>query len=95
MRCICYIRCVVDSSRSRNKLRDINLIKKTLKYVSAPRKLQLVHRNAEWGATWRSYYESCLQGIYAKQINVKNIYESKTQQVITIISSLYDHVQIT
>jgi hypothetical protein len=52
----------------------------TLRFVSTPGQLQRVRVNADEGATWQLYYESCLQGIHAKQITTENTCESTTQQ---------------
>jgi hypothetical protein len=55
----------------------------THRYFSAPRQLQRYRGNANEGASWqlltRASYESCLQGIHAKQVTTENIYESKTK----------------
>jgi hypothetical protein len=57
-----------------------SLVYKMLRYVSAPHQLHRVHGNADGVASWRFYYESCLQEIYAKEITAENIYESTTRQ---------------
>jgi hypothetical protein len=49
-------------------------------YVSAPYQLQQVSGNADGGASKRLVYDSCLQGIYAKQIIAGDMYENTTQQ---------------
>jgi hypothetical protein len=40
----------------------------TFRYVSAPRQLERVRRNADGSPTWQLHYKSCSQGICTKQI---------------------------
>jgi hypothetical protein len=53
---------------------------KTLKYVTAPRQLQIVLANAAEGATWRLYSRSWVQGEKAKQVATEIVYDSATEQ---------------
>jgi hypothetical protein len=53
---------------------------KMLTYVSAPSQLEQVRNSTNGDAIWQLYYESCLEGIHAKQISTNNIYKSTTQQ---------------
>jgi hypothetical protein len=59
---------------------NFTYIHNTLRYVSTPCQLDWVCENADGGATWWLYYESCFQGIHTKQITTKYIYKNKTQQ---------------
>jgi hypothetical protein len=55
-----------------------------LKYVSISRQLESVRGNTDGVASCRFHYESCLQGIHAKQIN---IHENTTQQIFSPMSA--------
>jgi hypothetical protein len=50
----------------------------TLRSVSASLQLEWIRRNAG-GATWRLCYESCLQGINAKQVTTEDICEGTSR----------------
>jgi hypothetical protein len=50
------------------------------RHVSAHCQLEEVCKNADRGATWRLYYETCLQGIHTKQITTGSLHKSTTQQ---------------
>jgi hypothetical protein len=64
---------LISCSLCHNVVTALNMLQHTysihikLRYVSATRQLERVRGHADRGATWRLYYESCLQGIRAKQ----------------------------